>query len=392
MVMEEARLCKEDETLSPLPSLRNNLTMGRWALDENAEEIGGKFEKFGIPFSFSEFRHHQRGLVKAKNNSSILRRIFTETERLAIGSNGKTSPEAKTTYRASIEQGGHCIRTASLFYAQTATDDEEIELFRRASHEWHQDLGLRAAEQMSCPSTDDLSKIIANNNSSADIIQSSLIVAKMLSQHPQLTRLLSEKSPQELLRRLQTNRRIRENVVFRVVRLPNGQLQTLTDKVTQEIDAVRQKREKGLTRCLIICLTIEDAKAVRASIVLPRRAPTQNILLYHQDRNPLVKERVMKKWEESSKDALKILVATEGAISESCTVNVRLVIIAGASRGIADFWREASRAGRDGAHADVRLLFHESYSKEVCSGGADDQALEFISWVQKWGEETHGRP
>ncbi len=41
-------------------------SLGRMHAKEVASAIGAKFAEFDVPFSFSKYRHWQRGLVKMK--------------------------------------------------------------------------------------------------------------------------------------------------------------------------------------------------------------------------------------------------------------------------------------------------------------------------------------
>lgn len=100
-----------------------------------------KVDKFGMLHAFCECWHYQRGQAKAKNNYSTVPRVFQKQKRWNLAQIWWPLQRQRERY---MEQKGHCPRSASLFIAQTATDEKKIENFRQESHKWHEDLGILA--------------------------------------------------------------------------------------------------------------------------------------------------------------------------------------------------------------------------------------------------------
>lgn len=148
LVREEEKQLGE-KPQDPVRNVRDCLTLGAWSAGDMAHSIGRKMTRYGIPFGFREFRQHQRGLAKTKKSTSVLRVISAACEAEEDIQDRKDGPG--TVGEAAVEQAGHSQRTADLMYAQMGKsgrldiekEENKIELFRKASEEWHVDLGLR---------------------------------------------------------------------------------------------------------------------------------------------------------------------------------------------------------------------------------------------------------
>lgn len=133
----------------PVRNVRDCLTLGAWPAVDMATQMGKKLTEYGIPFQFSEFRHHQRGLVKAKKESTILGILSRATEEEDHAKDMTDDP--MSVGEAAFKQAGHTETTAELIYAQIGKsgklnieqEKSKIEMFRQASEEWHVELGLR---------------------------------------------------------------------------------------------------------------------------------------------------------------------------------------------------------------------------------------------------------
>ncbi len=125
--------------------------MGRMHPKDVASAIGAKFAERDIPFTFSKYRHWQRGVVKMKGSKSVLRLVTSMREEGTDGDGNGELEDAHAVTSASLTQAGHSIKTAFVAYAQSSAPGDislsaqssRIEIFRMASQEWHVDMGLR---------------------------------------------------------------------------------------------------------------------------------------------------------------------------------------------------------------------------------------------------------
>ena len=114
-----------------------------------ARDIGNCFSRFGIPFSFTSYRHWQRGYIKMVEGHKLMKRIEEEME----GSFDNRDEEEGEV--GSIVQAGHSMHVARMVYAQGArygylninAEKDKVEKYRRASREWHVDLGIGNVEE-----------------------------------------------------------------------------------------------------------------------------------------------------------------------------------------------------------------------------------------------------
>ncbi len=60
--------------------VRDSILLGRMHAKDVASAIGAKFADYDVPFSFSKYRHSQRGLVKMKGAKSVLRLLTSICE------------------------------------------------------------------------------------------------------------------------------------------------------------------------------------------------------------------------------------------------------------------------------------------------------------------------
>lgn len=73
------------------------------------------------------------------------------------------------------------------------------------------------------------------------------------------------------------------------------------------------------------------------------------------------KDKTMSRLKAHEETCKMIMVATEGFSTETDFADVCLVLFAGGARNILDFWQAAGRAGRDGAPAEVRVLYNKRH-------------------------------
>lgn len=145
VVMHKVRMSGEPDDL-----LRGSILLGELDPENVASVIGKKFAEYGIPFLFSEYRHLQRGLIKMKASTSVLRLMTLSDDEEEDGELHADMKDAKAMWTAAAEQAGHTTRTANLTYAQSCAPGEialrpeqnRVEMYRRASREWHKDLGV----------------------------------------------------------------------------------------------------------------------------------------------------------------------------------------------------------------------------------------------------------
>lgn len=134
-----------------LPGVRDLLTMGIWNAEDIATKIGGRLRDYGINLTFSQYRHLQRGIVKAKEESPHLRGV-NDGEDAAMAEVERMENVEEDVHEARILQAGHSKNTAAVVYAQSVKGGKDaklgternIDMFRQASEEWHKDLGLRS--------------------------------------------------------------------------------------------------------------------------------------------------------------------------------------------------------------------------------------------------------
>ena len=122
--------------------VRDDLCIGCIAAENVAKVVGSCFSRYGIPFSFSSYRHWQRGYIKMGRKHALQRRILSEY--------GQMSWEEEDEEAGSIVQAGHSVKVAHMVYARDSSqlvvdigvDSDRVEMYRRASREWHIDLGI----------------------------------------------------------------------------------------------------------------------------------------------------------------------------------------------------------------------------------------------------------
>ena len=142
-------LKERKETCSEMKDkLRNSLCQSMRGDRQVRDAIVCCFTKYGVPFSFLEYRHWQRGYIKSKSPISPLAQLLSlEEER----SDDQEVMEMDDYQTATIEQAGHSVHTALYAYAPlrfgaargSAGAEQWKKLQRHASHEWHRDLGIR---------------------------------------------------------------------------------------------------------------------------------------------------------------------------------------------------------------------------------------------------------
>ena len=146
-VMDTLNKDEENYNASDTFKMQYRLCMGMKFEERLSEEISSWFARYNIPYKFSEYRHWQRGYIKSNTSMSAAATLEM------LESNSLNDEEGKLLdglNSAAILQAGHGIRTAYTAYAALqpsgARSSKEAEewksLQRRASIDWHEELGL----------------------------------------------------------------------------------------------------------------------------------------------------------------------------------------------------------------------------------------------------------
>ncbi len=104
-------------------NVRDSIQLGRMHPKEVASAIAAKFAEYDVPFSFSKYRHWQRGLVKMKGAKTVLRRLTFMRE----GDDGECDRELEddnALNSVAFTQAGDSIKTAFQRYAQSSAPGE----------------------------------------------------------------------------------------------------------------------------------------------------------------------------------------------------------------------------------------------------------------------------
>lgn len=151
LVVFDETLAQNSSSAEPRICGENSVLLGRMEPNQVSTVIGGVFTEYEIHFSFSKYRHLQRRLLKQKGIKYVLRIVTTMSEDNENMARDEDTRDSESLCHASIVQGGHSVRTALLIYAQTSaagdislsSESHRIKFFRKASQEWHVDIGLR---------------------------------------------------------------------------------------------------------------------------------------------------------------------------------------------------------------------------------------------------------
>lgn len=183
----------------------------------------------------------------------------------------------------------------------------------------------------------------------------------------------------------------RRNLCLRVIYLRDAQEATLMNEIFRTVSILKQLSVGKSARCLIVCLTVDDSKTIHRELVDLGLFDAKDVLLYHSQRDEITRGNVMKSWQASLKSGVRIVVATEGFSTGTDASNVRLVIFAGASRNLVDYWQGAGRAGRDGNSADVIVLYHNAHLFRGQGGKNDSKKSHVERESGDFGEWARNR-
>jgi len=121
------------------------------------------------------------------------------------------------------------------------------------------------------------------------------------------------------------------------------------------------------SRCIVYCPTVfqvrELHRILNANTQLSTRA---RLFVYHGKLNSTDARESLKDWSiPPASDKLSVMLATEAFGCGLDYPDVRHVILAGGVRSTLEFWQQAGRAGRDGKHAIITLLYVPELSADL---------------------------
>lgn len=155
----------------------------------------------------------------------------------------------------------------------------------------------------------------------------------------------------------------RPNLALKVVTLESGDIRSLIKRTVTEVIqycTLEQITGGSLGRIMVVCLTIEQADAIFKAL---NHEKARNLVVckYHSKMGEEEVRESVKTWQSSKQCEGVVMVCTDGFSTGTDAGNVRLVLFAGGSRSLIDFWQGAGRGGRDGSVAQVVVLYNHKH-------------------------------